>query len=212
MPLQNRVDPWGRLNAVPERGHWLGNRGCIVDDRRNVVRQWRLEAWITCTLEYKGKRRKVFSPKTWSELFFLDEATAFAAGHRPCAFCRRTRYNEFKSAWIAANSGRVRANPPIAEIDRALHAERVVAGGGKRTSRELFGDLPVGTFIERRGEALAVVASGVARWSFQGYAPAEPLSPSAQVVVLTPPSVVRMFRAGFRPQIDATANELPWSR
>lgn len=205
MPLQSRVDPWGRLNAVSERGAWLGNRGCLVDDRRNIVRQWRLEAWITCTLEYKGKRRKVFAPKTWTELFFLDEATAFAAGHRPCAFCRRSRYTEFKSAWLAANPGLVAANPPVAEIDRVLQRERVAPDGGKQASRMQYGDLPVGTFIELQGDAHVVLPGALERWSFGGYAQADAPAAGQVVSVLTPPSVVRMFRAGFRPQIDASA-------
>lgn len=205
MPLQSRVDPWGRLNAVPQRGHWLGNRGCIVDDRRNVVRQWRLEAWITCTLEYKGKRRKVFSPKTWTELFFLDEATAFAAGHRPCAFCRNARYKAFKAAWLAANAGRVRAEPPVAEIDRILHAERVGAGGAKQVARMRYDDVPVGAFIELDGAAYVALPTALGRWSFHGYESARAPDAGTEVAVLTPVSVVRMFQAGFRPQLHESA-------
>lgn len=205
MPLQSRVDPWGRLNAVSERGAWLGNRGCLVDEERNIVRPWRLRAWITCELEWKGKRRPVFAPKTWTELFFLDEATAFAAGHRPCAFCRRRRYIEFKSAWIAANRGLVGANPRVAEIDRILHAERLAPDGTKRTHAMAYCDLPVGTMIAVGGHAHAVTDRGLARWSYGGYAPASPLPLDDAVEVLTPPSIVRLFRAGFRPQLHASA-------
>lgn len=205
MPLQSRVDPWGRLVAVTERGHWLGNRGCLVDDQRNIVRPWRLKAWITCELEYKGKKRRVFSPGTWTELFFLDEAAAFAAGHRPCAFCRRSRYTEFKSAWLTANAGRVPSNPPIVEIDHVLHAERIGPGGAKKTFQMIYGDVPVGTFIELHGAAHVVSASGLARWSFRGYEPAEAPASHQNVSVLTPLSVVRMFSAGFRPQLHQSA-------
>jgi hypothetical protein len=123
MPLQNRVDPWGRLHSVAARGAWMGNRGVLHDATRQIVRPWRLKAWILCRLEFKGRRRRVFAPARYSELFFLDEATAFAAGHRPCAECNRERFNQFKRAW--------RSGARAAEIDAALHAERI-AGGATR--------------------------------------------------------------------------------
>src|SRR5262245_6877749 len=94
-PKQNRVDPFGRLHAVEARGTWMGNRGVLHNERGQVVAQWRLKRWITCTLSFKNRWRPVFTPRRYSELFFLDEATAFSAGHRPCAECRRERYNEF---------------------------------------------------------------------------------------------------------------------
>src|SRR5215470_3717828 len=101
MPLQNRVDPYGRLHAVAARGAWMGNRGVLHDADKRVVAPWRLRRWITCALVYKDRRRAVFSPRRYSELFFLDEATSLSARHRPCAECRRGRYEEFRSAWAA---------------------------------------------------------------------------------------------------------------
>jgi hypothetical protein len=103
MPLQNRVDPWGRLVALNLRGTWLGNRGILHNEKKKIIAPWRHKAWVTCQLEFKGRKRQIFSPGSYSELFFLDEVTAFAAGHRPCAECRRDRYNEFKAAWLAMN-------------------------------------------------------------------------------------------------------------
>src|SRR5512146_245181 len=131
MPLQNRVDPYGKLHAVAARGAWMGNRGILHDDARRIVAPWRLKRWITCTLIFRGRQREVFAPRRYSELFFLDEATSFAAGHRPCAECRRERYNEFRAAWSAANTGDLLKQKAGAdEIDRVLHAERAIRGGG----------------------------------------------------------------------------------
>jgi hypothetical protein len=96
MPLQNRVDPYGRLQAVGTRGAWMGNRGVLHDEAKKIVSAWRSKRWITCALEFRGRRREVFAPHRYSELFFLDEATSLAAGHRPCAECRRNRYKEFR--------------------------------------------------------------------------------------------------------------------
>lgn len=152
MPLQNRVDPWGNLIAVGARGAWLGNRGILHDANRNIVTAWKHKSWITCQLTFRGRRRQVFAPNRYSELFFLDEATAFAAGHRPCAECRRERYMEFKAAWLEANVGLSSKSLPIAEIDKQLHSERTRRGGGKVTYKADFNSLPPGTFIERDGK------------------------------------------------------------
>src|ERR1700730_14192737 len=103
-PLQNRVDPFGRLIRTTARGAWMGNRGLIHNEYQQIVRTFRLKAWITCRLEFKGWYRKVMSPNRYTELFFLDEATAFSAGHRPCAECRREDFNRFKAAWLQGNS------------------------------------------------------------------------------------------------------------
>lgn len=163
---------------------------------------------MACRLEFEGRKREVFSAGSYSQLFFLDEATAFSAGHRPCAECRRERYNEFKAAWVKANFGLVRsANPPIAEIDRGMHAERALRGGGKVTFEAALVDLPPGTFIELGGEAFLVWCGGLLRWSFAGYSGAQLLhAPSTPVRVLTPASVVRVFRSGFVPGVHASAD------
>lgn len=203
MPLQNRVDPWGQLHAVAARGDWLGNRGILHDDKKRVIAQWRHKHWVTCFLEFKGRRRKIFSPNSYSELFFLDEATAFSAGHRPCAECRRERYKEFKASWCAANAERVdSSNPSVAEIDNQLHAERAVPGGGKVVFQAELGDLPNGTFIELHGRALLRWADQLYVWSATEYDPFKDAVPlSTKVNILTPRSLVRMFNRDFKPQV-----------
>lgn len=207
MPLQNRVNPFGGLDAVSARGAWLGNRGIIHDDRKQIVAQWRTQAWITCELHFRGVHRSVFSPHTWSELFFLDEATAFAAGHRPCAYCRRPRYKEFKHAWCTANAGLLdQPDPRVGVIDARLHAERVTRQGRKVTYATRFGDLPPGTFIARDDIACLVWRGRLFPWSHRGYGPSRPaLDAGARVDVLTPKSVVALFGRGFCPQVHESA-------
>lgn len=207
MPLQNRVTPTGRLEAVPARGAWTGNRGIIHNDRREVVAQWRSKAWITCVLNFQGRRRKVFSPGHWTELFFLDEATAFAAGHRPCAYCRRPRYREFIDAWGRANPSLFDTPRPLAtRIDACLHDERVAPGREKRTSRERFGALPPGTFIVVDDTPFLLWDGRLLPWSHDGYGqPLRKPGDGEDVAVLTPPSIVAMFRAGFEPQVHESA-------
>src|SRR5437870_4460212 len=124
MPLQNRVTPFGEIVAAPERGLYTGNRGIIHDPETRTLlqRRWTSKVWIVCLCEFQGRRRRLMSPGTWTELFFLDEATALAAGHRPCFFCRRTDAEAFRSAWARGNGGRAPAAP---EMDAILHAERL---------------------------------------------------------------------------------------
>ena len=127
MPLQNRVDPWGNLIAVTARGAWMGNRGALHNAHNEIITLWKRKPWVTCALDFKGRKRQVFGPNTYSELFFLDEATAFSAGHRPCATCRRDRYNAFKEEWIKVNHPDAPPSLPIAEIDKQIHTERIAA-------------------------------------------------------------------------------------
>lgn len=203
MALQNRVDPYGALCSTPERGAWIGNRGVLHDASKRIVKAWRLERWITCTLSWKGRRREVFSPNRWTELFFLDEATALSAGHRPCAECRRPRYVEFRSAWDAGRRGRdarfgfLRADA----IDRVLHAERLDRNGGKKTYRAALSSLPDGTIVEHAGSPHLVWRGALRPWSFGGYGAAVKAAPDEEVDVLTPRSIVGAMRAGFVPQV-----------
>jgi hypothetical protein len=203
MPLQNRVDPWGQLHAVAARGTLLGNRGIIHNSTQDIVAQWRTKAWITCRLAWKGWRRTVMRPGSWTELFFLDEATAFAAGHRPCAVCRRARFREFKTAWLAANPAAISSTTPlITEIDKILHAERTRRGGGKVTYEEKLQDVPDGAMIELDTSAYLLWEQRLLKWSFSGYSHNESSRLSQQRVrVLTPASIVRLFRHGFRPDV-----------
>jgi hypothetical protein len=184
-----------------------GNRGILHNHRQEIVRPWKNKAWITCALAWGDVRRPLLSPGTWTELFFLDEATAFAAGHRPCAFCRRPRYNEFKAAWLAANPGYFPAGEPsIREIDSILHAERIQPGRRKVTFAALAATLPEGAMVEWEASALLKWQDGWRAWSFAGYRTAvHPPPAAATVQVLTPATVVNLFRAGFRPAVHASA-------
>lgn len=211
MPLQNRVDPWSRLIAVPDRGAWLGNRGVLHNEQKQIVAPWRHKTWVTCQLEFRGRKRVVFGKGTYSELFFLDEATALSAGHRPCGECRRERYVAFKEYWCAANRpGKSPSGVPVSDIDQQLHAERAVRGGGKVTHRSRFDALPDGAFIEWNENALLVWGEHLHRWSPGGYSVADGLLPSneEEVIVLTPASVVETLRRGFQPQVHPSVADL----
>lgn len=185
MPLQNRVTPFGQIIATPARGTLMGNRGLIHNGQRRIVRDFRLERWIYCRLEFKGRQRKVMTPGLYTELFFLDEATAWAAGHRPCAECLTARWREFRALWDASRVWRA------PEIDRVLHAERL----GPRP-QVLAKELPAGAFFARGGETYRVQpGAGASRWTPEGYELAE--SNDGEVELLTPPSLVAVLRRGF---------------
>ena len=206
--LQNRVDPWGRLHAVANRGTLMGNRGILHDDTNQIIRPWAHKGWVTCALTYKTiKRDKPFSVGHYSELFFLDEATAFAAGHRPCATCRRPRFDLFKEAWCRANScGTTPRGIAVADIDKALHLERATPGGGKQTYQAATSDLPVGVMVEWQRAPYLRALHGWLPWSFSGYGQPVQINSEAIVDVLTPRSVVNAFRAGFVPEVHGSAS------
>lgn len=205
--LQNRVDPWGALHAVPSRRTLIGNRGILYDDGNRIVRPWAHKAWVTCLLEFNGiKRPKPFSPGNYSELFFIDEATAFAAGHRPCAHCQRARHREFKDAWVRANVAKeFRAIALMPDVDEVLHAERSVPGGRKATFDAPLLELPRGAMFEYEGAAYLVAGAGYAPWSFDGYGAAKDIDGASVVKVLTPQSVIRVFDEGFMPVVHSSA-------
>jgi hypothetical protein len=206
MPLQNRVDPYGRLHAVDARGAWMGNRGVLHNSAGEVVAPWRSLRWITCVLRFKGIRREVFAPHHYSELFFLDEATSLAAGHRPCAECRRDRFREYRDAWAAGSRDRLSSQPVRAdEIDRLVHADRVDRRGEKKTYEAVLSSLPPGTMIERGGRAFLCWGGRLRAWSFSGYGPAVRVPPRTKVRVLTPRSIVKTIRSGFVPQVHDSA-------
>ncbi|GGA98250.1 hypothetical protein [Puia dinghuensis] len=205
--LQNRVDPLGNIIRTPARGHWMGNRGVLHNPQQEIVRPWKLKAWITCVLVFKGRRRAVMAPDRWTELFFFDEATAFAAGHRPCFECRREDALRFKRCWLKGNPEYgFDERTSMQEIDAVLHRERVSADGQKVMYDAYFGALPDGSFILWKGEPHLVYDGLVYRWSPEGYAAGEPMPGSDSneirrirdtVSVLTPRSVVKAFRAGY---------------
>lgn len=208
--LKNRVDPWGVLNAVPDRGALMGNRGILHNEKNEVIRPWAHKGWVTCRLNYKEVRRpKPFSAGNYSELFFLDEATAFAAGHRPCTTCQRERSKQFKEAWIRANVGTAGAGQHIAmsEIDKVLHNERAQRGGEKRSYSATLGELPMGAMFTIGSAAYLVGRSGHHRWSFAGYGEPENLAAGSTVSVLTPASIVGAFSAGFVPASLVTTGQ-----
>jgi hypothetical protein len=211
MPRQNRVTPFGQIVAVPERGTFMGNRGVLHDADCRIRRPWQLRRWLICVLEFKGRKRQVMTPGHYTELFFLDEVTALAAGHRPCAECRRERFNAFRRAWPADGS-----SPPTAdEIDVGLHAERIGPDRTKRTYSANLADLPDGVFVRRPGrgeDACLVWGRGLLLWSPGGYTERIARPRRAEVLVLTPESTVRAIRAGYVPDVHPTAAALEPSR
>ncbi len=204
MPLRNRVDPDGRLHAVAARGTLMGNRGVLHDASRRIVASWRTRRWIACALEFRGRHREMFSPRRYSELFFLDEATALSAGHRPCAECRRARYEEFRSAW-AAGVGRRGDRPGADEMDRILHGERNESATEAPRFAARLSALPSGVLVELEGRPCLVLDGGLRPWSFEGYGPALRVSPQAKMRVITPRSIIGAIRAGFLPALHESA-------
>jgi hypothetical protein len=205
MPLQNRVTPTGEIVAHPGRGLLMGNRGCLhnLDHRLGNLR-WRSKLWISCTLTWKDVRREPMPPGRWTALFFLDEPTALAAGHRPCAFCRRADYLSYAHAWQAAYG--LAERPRAVELDARLHAERVALRPRRqRTWSAAAGPLPDATMVRLDGSVGLLRGGTLLPWSFTGYRAATPVRPRARVEVLTPPSSVAALRHGFRPLIHPTA-------
>jgi len=201
IPLQNRVTPFGDIVAIPERGTLLGNRGILHDDQKRIVRTAQVRRWLTCVLEFKGIRRTIMKPHRYTELFFLDEVTALAAGHRPCCECRRQAYQAFQSYWRDAVSAQARAD----EMDRGLQTDRRVRGGGKGTFQAPCEDLPTGTFVEQGAAAWLLRGDQLLRWTPGGYAEHR-IRPNGLVTVLTPRSTVAVLRAGYVPSVHPSAD------
>ena len=197
MPLQNRVTPFGDIIAIAQRGMFIGNRGIIHDPATRTLlgRRWTTKAWLVCLLHYKGKRREVMSRRSWTELFFLDEAVALAAGHRPCFYCRRNDAEAFRAAWA---KGKGVALPLAPEIDEVLHAERQERGR-KRLHRipGSAGELPDGAMIAADRAAYTIARGRAFRWTEQGYSAVQEIPRGAGL--LTPPSTLLAMRAGYRP-------------
>jgi len=202
-PLQNRVTPTGEIISTPHRGLFTGNRGIIHDPatRTLLTRRWASRAWLTCVCEFKGRRREVMGSRSWTELFFLDEATAFAAGHRPCFFCRRDDANRFRAAWEEGNGvTRARAR----DIDAVLHRERL-AGGKKRLHALPMSleALPEGAVVQKGTESYLIVQGRALSWTPAGYRQAQNAINAA--MLLTPPSTLRALGAGYRPVLHPSA-------
>jgi hypothetical protein len=222
MPRQNRVTPWGDLVATPARGLFMGNRGRLHDAAGQLTgRSHTTRAWLICLLEFNGRRRTLMAPGRYTELFFLDEPTALAAGHRPCFECRRAEHMAFKAAWLAGNgrlpgaaAGRAVS---IAAIDDVLHAERMARRADPGAHPMDVDALPDGTILLDTTMLLdpedgaAVPAAWLVwgdhlwRWTPLGYAQPRPRPRGVRRPVLTPPSVVATLAAGWRPAVHPSA-------
>jgi hypothetical protein len=214
MPLPNRVDPFGNLFADPARGLFFGNRGGRFhrDDRTLGTRRWVSRAWICCRLAFKGRHRNVWGAG-YTELFFLDEPTALAAGHRPCFECRRADARAFAAAYAAGSghsiSARARHSPKAGEIDRVLHAERLM-GRAKRQHRLAIEGLPDGAFLtltDEPGQAFAVRGPSLLRWTPTGYAARRPRPVGIAADVLTPPGILAALAGGYFPRWHPSADD-----
>jgi len=198
VPLQNRVDPFGELFADPALGLFMGNRGGRIHsgERTLTSRRWTSRAWICCVLDFKGRHRSVWG-ESYTQLFFLDEPTALAAGHRPCFECRRRDANDFAERW--RQSQRLAVRPRAAEMDQRLHAERL-DGRNKRTHAVPFSDLPDGAFVVVEGRAFAVRGKTLLYWTPDGYATRRPRPRGGMAELLTPPAIVAVLAAGYQPR------------
>lgn len=204
MPLQNRVTPLGDIVADPHRGLFTGNRGIIHDPATKTLlrKRWSSPAWLICLCEFRGRRRKVMGGRSWTELFFLDEATALAAGHRPCFYCRRDDANRFRAAWEQGNGV---ANVFASEIDAVLHRERFASGKKLHPLPVRLGKLPDGAMVQV-GEGSYLIAGGkLRRWSFAGYRRME--APIGEAMLITPPSTMRALASGFQPVLHPSASQ-----
>ncbi|NLR58634.1 hypothetical protein HGH93_11010 [Chitinophaga polysaccharea] len=200
--LQNRVDPFGQLIKTSAHGGWMGNRGILHDEQQHICRAYKSTAWITCVLQFKNRKRTVMAPGRYTELFFLDEATAFSAGHRPCFECRRPAYQHFKSCWLAGNPQYgFTTEVSIQEIDKILQQERINRKKEKITYEDTFGQLPDGAFIVIKEQPCLVFRQAAYPWSPFGYGASVAVSSDATVMVLTPASIIRAFQAGYMPEI-----------
>ena len=199
MPLQNRVTPLGELIADPARGLVYGNRGCLHDGGGRVRRRSGVKRWLACRLQFRGWHREtLLQPGTFTELFFLDEATALAAGHRPCALCRRGDYDRLVELWSDLHPGQRGADA----IDAQLHGERVDLPTRRRCLHEVaLDELPDGSFVLQDDEPHLVLGSSLLAWSPAGYRNAEPRPRGVRARLITPPSLVELLRGDREPLV-----------
>lgn len=200
MPLQNRVDPEGTICHSSARGTLMGNRGCLHDDKQNITSNSKRDAWVTCLLEFKGRKRPLMKPGQYTELFFLDEATALAAGHRPCAECRRERYKAFLAAWPEAGA-------KAGDVDATLKRERAHDSRRVMTADQLTA-LPNGVLVKHleSGSFYLLHGGEAYPWSFSGYGLRERLQTlSGDYRLMTPASTVAALKNGYRPDIHPSA-------
>jgi hypothetical protein len=205
VPLRNRVTPFGEIVAVSQRGQFTGNRGIIHDPATKTLlnRRWTSNAWLICRLDFRNVRRDVMSGRSWTELFFLDEASALAAGHRPCFFCRRESALAFRAYWAAGNGG---AQPKAKEMDAILHGERRRVGP-PHPAPGAVEDLPDGAMVAVGEQAFVINSGRPFSWSWDGYRPAGALTRADGL--LTPPSTLAALRSGYHPALHPSIDA--WS-
>jgi hypothetical protein len=200
MPLQNRMSPMGQLHAVKAKGLLMGNRGQLHNAEKQIVKSWKLQRWITCALEYQGiKRDPLMAPNSYTELFFLDEPTSYAAGHRPCGDCRKDRYKVFKAAWAKSFPDQ---DQSAAEIDKVLQAARLDTDNSQLTWQARLADLPEGTMVKHEGQPVLLWRGRHWRWSFDGYSPLPQAMANVVVTVLTPEPIVALFQNGLAAELQ----------
>ena len=211
MPRRNRVDPWGDLHSVSDRGLFTGNRGCLVDDKGELVRHHNGNLWITCRTQFKDWKHPLAKPRTWTPLFFLDDAVALAAGHRPCGLCRRSDYEDFRDAISSTLNPRHRLL--ASELNGRAAAERYRSGRGMvRAGDRILGsaqldDLPAGAIIIETAARvpLLVTDSHLQEFSFAGWGPPADRPSGLTVMVLTPPTSIAALKNGFTPKLHPSA-------
>lgn len=206
MPLQNRVMPDGQIVVSPARGTMMGNRGGVIHtaERALARKHWHSKQWICCVLDFKNRRRQLMQPRRYTELFFLDEATALSAGHRPCFECRQAAANDFATRWngLLGKPGRAKAD----DMDHVLHAERLAGAGIKRTHQAIIDDLPNDALIlDVQGHTARIAGAMLQSWSLDGYGPTVPKPQGITVEVLTPPSIVAVLGVGYVPVLHTSA-------
>ncbi len=214
MPHQNRVTPFGTIIADAARGTLMGNRGCLHNHRQEIVRAYQEQRWIICLLAFKDRKQAIMYPNRYTQLFFLDEATALAAGHRPCAECQRDWFVLFRQHWAATHPGMTEGQQPGADsIDAALHAERVTRTSTparmiRNTYEAPLGDLPFGTMVQLPHDATPYLVHHTALrpWSITGYGAARPRPADALVTVVTPRAIVATLAAGYCPTVHDSAD------
>lgn len=202
MALQNRVNPEGNICFTSARGTLMGNRGCLHNQAKEIVAHSKRDAWVTCLLEFQNRNRTIMDSGKYTELFFLDEATALAAGHRPCATCRRERYDAFLAAWSVGNQNGVKVL--ASDVDKKMKRDR--APDARLEVSTILGH-PDGTIVKQMttGACYLIYGASLYQWSFEGYSPAKPSMVNGPFIVLTPACTIRALQSGYVVQVHPSA-------
>ena len=202
MSLQNRVDPAGQLHQVKSRGMFMGNKGRRHNNNKEMGKKsGGTLGWVICSLSHKGIKRELMAQGKYTELFFLDEATALSAGHRPCNDCLKEKFKVFKKQWLEANADMLSSNK-MSEVDKIIHKQRYHRGS-KVTYVANMQSLPDGTFFEYKGQYFLIKSNSKHLWSFDGYKDSSELI-NCDVTVLTPKSFVAVLADGYQPEFHSS--------